>query len=90
MRICRGDPGATWQDVLDFDFRDDDDVDEDPEWPTFCKAFRSMSIVSAEKDTLVYELSFSRDGLYFFMWEENESNLVWPCGPLMVVDVAAE
>ena len=90
MRMYRGDPGTVWQDVVDFDFSDDDDPDEELEWPTFWQAFRSMSVEAVEGDTTIYTLTFRIDGLYFVIWEQNEPEAAWPCGPITVVEASAD
>ena len=35
-RICRSDEGYVWQDILNHDFSDDEDADDDIEWPSWC------------------------------------------------------
>jgi hypothetical protein len=84
MRICRGDKGYVWQDILDFDFRDDADMDTELEWPPWCQGFPSSSVVRADSNQVVYEYKLRHEGQYFVVWEQNEPDAVWPCAPLTV------
>lgn len=84
MRIYRGDKGKVWQDVLDFDFRDDEDMDTELEWPPWCQGFPGSSVVSAESNQVIYEYKLRHEGQYFVVWEQNEPDAVWTCAPLTV------
>lgn len=84
MRMCRGDKGKVWQDVLDFDFGDDEDTDTDIEWPPWCQGMPGSSVVSAESNQVVYEYKLRFEGQYFVIWEQNEPDAAWPCAPLTV------
>ena len=90
MRICRGDDGYIWQDVLDHDFRDDSDVDDDIEWPTWCQGFPSSSVASVESNNVVYEYKLRQEGLYFIIWDQNEPEAAWPCALLTVRKAVVE
>lgn len=82
--MCRGDKGKVWQDVLDFDFGDDEDTDTDIEWPPWCQGMPGSSVVSAESNQVVYEYKLRFEGQYFVIWEQNEPDAAWPCAPLTV------
>ncbi len=84
MRICRGDKGKVWQDILDFDFSDDEDTDTNIEWPPWCQGFPGSSVVSAEANQVVYEYKLRFEGQYFVIWEQNEPDAAWPCAALTV------
>ena len=88
MRICRGDKGYVWQDILDFDFSDDEDIDTELEWPPWCQGFPASSVASADSNQVVYEYKLTHEGQYFVVWEQNEPDAVWPCAPLTVQDAA--
>ncbi len=84
MRICRGDEGKVWQDVMDYDFGDGEDVDTHIEWPPWCQEFPDSSVVRAEANQVVYEYSLRSEGQYFVIWEQNEPDAAWACSPLTV------
>jgi hypothetical protein len=84
LRICWTREGYTWQDILDFDFTDDEDVDDNIEWPPWCLGNPASSVASADEDSIVYEYKFRHEGMYFFLWEQNDPELAFRCGPLSV------
>ena len=90
VSICRGDEGYSWQDMLDHDFTDDDDVDKFIEWPSWCLAKPSKSVLESDEGRTVNEYKFRHPGLYFLLWEEINQNAAWKCAPLTVVKATSE
>jgi hypothetical protein len=90
LRVCWTKEGYTWQDILDFDFTDDEDVDDRIEWPPWCLGNPSSSVASADEDSVVYEYKLRQEGMYFFLWEQDDPEIAFRCGPLSVVKPEAE
>ncbi|MGD2161542.1 MAG: hypothetical protein PVI81_04005 [Anaerolineales bacterium] len=84
MRICRGDDGYVWKDLINHDFRDDEDQDQDIEWPEWCRGFPRSSVASAASDFVIYEYVLRQEGLYFVIWEQNDPDAGWACGLITV------
>ena len=90
MTICRADKGKVWQDILDFDYGDDEDMDSELGWPPWCLGFPSVSVISEDSNQVVYEYTLRDEGQYFVVWEQSEPDAVWPCAPLIVEKAAVQ
>ena len=89
-RICRGNEGYTWEDMLDHDFTDDDDVDDYVEWPSWCMGAPSKSVAESDSSQVVYEYKFRHEGQHFILWEQDNPDAAWRCAPLTVLKAASE